>query len=97
MNNLKEILSKEFYSNLSDISYLGEVPEGSESRLVNEISKNIDNNIFIIARDLKRYQQIKDGLNYFVNNDVLFYPQWDCVPYDRISPNKLISIILHNI
>ena len=91
MNNLKKILSKEFYSNLSDISYLGEVPEGSESLLVNEISKNIDNNIFIIARDLKRYQQIKDGLNYFVNNDVLFYPQWDCVPYDRISPNKLIT------
>ena len=51
----------------------------------------IDNNIFIIARDLKRYQQIKDGLDYFVNNDVLFYPQWDCVPYDRISPNKLIT------
>lgn len=91
MNNLKEILSKEFYSNLSNISYLGEVPEGSESLLVNEISKNIDNNIFIIARDLKRYQQIKDGLDYFVNNDVLFYPQWDCVPYDRISPNKLIT------
>jgi transcription-repair coupling factor (superfamily II helicase) len=91
MNNLKEILSKEFYSNLSNISHLGEVPEGSESLLVNEISKNIDNNIFIIARDLKRYQQIKDGLDYFVNNDVLFYPQWDCVPYDRISPNKLIT------
>ena len=45
MNNLKEILSKEFYSNLNNISHFGEVPEGSESLLINEISKNIDNNI----------------------------------------------------
>ena len=59
--------------------------------ITNNKTNVIDNNIFIIARDLKRYQQIKDGLDYFVNNDVLFYPQWDCVPYDRISPNKLIT------
>ena len=91
MSSLKEILSREFYSDISKINDFGEVPEGSEPLLINEISENLDNNILIIARDLKRYQQLKDGLEFFLNKDVLFYPQWDCVPYDRISPNKLIT------
>ena len=91
MSSLKEILSREFYSDISKINDLGEVPEGSEPLLINEISENSNNNILIIARDLKRYQQLKDGLEFFLNKDILFYPQWDCVPYDRISPNKLIT------
>jgi len=91
MSSLKEILSREFYSDISKINDLGEIPEGSEPLLINEISENLDNNILIIARDLKRYQQLKDGLEFFLNKDVLYYPQWDCVPYDRISPNKLIT------
>ena len=91
MSNLKEILAREFYSDISKINNLGEIPEGSEPLLINEISENLNNNILIIARDLKRYQQLKDGLEFFLNKDVLFYPQWDCVPYDRISPNKLIT------
>ena len=91
MSSLKEILSREFYSDISKINDFGEVPEGSEPLLINEISENLDNNILIIARDLKRYQQLKDGLEFFLNKDVLLYPQWDCVPYDRISPNKLIT------
>ena len=91
MSNLKKILVREFYSDISKINNLGEIPEGSEPLLINEISENLDNNILIIARDLKRYQQLKDGLEFFLNKDVLLYPQWDCVPYDRISPNKLIT------
>ena len=91
MSSLKEILLREFYSDISKINDLGEVPEGSEPLLINEISENSNNNILIIARDLKRYQQLKDGLEFFLNKDVLLYPQWDCVPYDRISPNKLIT------
>ena len=91
MSNLKKILAREFYSDISKINDLGEIPEGSEPLLINEISENLDNNILIIARDLKRYQQLKDGLEFFLNKDVLLYPQWDCVPYDRISPNKLIT------
>ena len=91
MSNLKKILAREFYSDISKINSLGEIPEGSEPLLINEISENLDNNILIIARDLKRYQQLKDGLEFFLNKDVLLYPQWDCVPYDRISPNKLIT------
>ena len=91
MSNLKKILTREFYSDISKINNLGEIPEGSEPLLINEISENLDNNILIIARDLKRYQQLKDGLEFFLNKDVLLYPQWDCVPYDRISPNKLIT------
>ena len=56
MSSLKEILSREFYSDISKINDLGEIPEGSEPLLINEISENLDNNILIIARDLKRYQ-----------------------------------------
>ena len=65
MSSLKEILSREFYSDISKINDFGEVPEGSEPLLINEISENSNNNILIIARDLKRYQQLKDGLEFF--------------------------------
>ena len=65
MSSLKEILSREFYYDISKINDLGEVPEGSEPLLINEISENSNNNILIIARDLKRYQQLKDGLEFF--------------------------------
>ena len=74
MSSLKEILSREFYSDISKINDLGEIPEGSEPLLINEISENSNNNILIIARDLKRYQQLKDGLEFFLNKDILFLP-----------------------
>ena len=42
MSNLKEILAREFYSDISKINNLGEIPEGSEPLLINEISENLE-------------------------------------------------------
>ena len=50
MSSLKEILSREFYSDISKINDLGENPEGSEPLLINEISENLDNNILYYVR-----------------------------------------------
>ena len=91
MNDLRDILNKESFSDFLNVKDFSGVPEGSESLLIGELSNYTDKDILIIARDLKRYQQIKDGLQYFTSKDVLYFPQWDCVPYDRISPNKLIT------
>jgi transcription-repair coupling factor (superfamily II helicase) len=46
-----------------------------------------------IARDDKRMSALKAALDFFGGGKitVIAFPAWDCVPYDRISPNSEIA------
>ncbi|MEO0358750.1 MAG: transcription-repair coupling factor, partial [Pseudomonadota bacterium] len=45
-----------------------------------------------IARDAKRLVAMRDALAFFAPDvPVLEFPGWDCLPYDRVSPNSVIS------
>ena len=90
MANLKEIIKKEYLNDIEEIKEFNEIPEGSESLIFKELFPSVNRDILIISRDLKRYQQLKDSMEFFLDQDILFFPQWDCIPYDRISPNKSI-------
>ena len=90
MANLKEIIKKEYLSDIEKTKEFNEIPEGSESLIFKELFSSVNRDILIISRDLKRYQQLKDSMEFFLDQDILFFPQWDCIPYDRISPNKSI-------
>ena len=91
MINLRDIIQKEYLIDSQNIKEFNEVPEGSESLIFKELLSSTDRDILIISRDLKRYQQLKDTIEFFLEKNVLFFPQWDCIPYDRISPNKSIT------
>jgi len=42
-----------------------------------------------VARDDKRMAAVKDALNFFAPDiPIKIFPSWDCLPYDRISPNS---------
>ncbi|MEL6961888.1 MAG: transcription-repair coupling factor [Pseudomonadota bacterium] len=41
-----------------------------------------------VARDAPRADQIKQRISFYAPNvDVAVLPAWDCLPYDRVSPN----------
>lgn len=71
---------------------VGGAPEGFDARLiVNEIAKT-DLPVVHIARDDKRMAAMRAALAFFAPEmPVLSFPGWDCLPYDRVSPNADIS------
>ncbi|WP_372837172.1 transcription-repair coupling factor, partial [Puniceibacterium confluentis] len=45
-----------------------------------------------VARDDKRMAQMRDALAFWAPEmPVILFPGWDCLPYDRVSPNADIS------
>ena len=78
-------------ANQSRITVSG-VPEGFDARfLLEEIDKN-DRPVLHIARDDKRLAAMQAALRFFAPAmPVVVFPGWDCLPYDRVSPNADIS------
>ncbi|WP_417691697.1 transcription-repair coupling factor [Roseibium sp.] len=86
-----------FESLLNDQANLtvASVPDGAEAyaiaRLLSE-SKRKGLALVFVARDATRMSMIAEALPFFVANvDILQLPAWDCLPYDRVSPNTAIS------
>ena len=69
----------------------GGAPEGYDARvLLRELEKGQP--ILHIARDDKRLVAMRAALQFFAPQiTVLDFPGWDCLPYDRMSPNAGIS------
>jgi transcription-repair coupling factor (superfamily II helicase) len=45
--------------------------------------------IMVIVRDDRRLSAIEEGLAFFAPDlEVLRFPSWDCLPYDRVSPRS---------
>lgn len=71
---------------------MGGAPEGFDAKLVlAEMSKS-DGPIVHVARDDKRLEAMRAALAFFAPDVPVFvFPGWDCLPYDRVSPNADIS------
>ncbi|PZQ99597.1 MAG: transcription-repair coupling factor [Cereibacter sphaeroides] len=70
---------------------LGGAPEGFDARLLTrELARG--QAVIHVARDDKRMEAMRTALRFFAPDAVvLTLPAWDCLPYDRISPNPEIS------
>ncbi|MEM1350862.1 MAG: transcription-repair coupling factor [Pseudomonadota bacterium] len=68
------------------------VPEGFEARvLLDEVARS-DGPVLHVARDDKRLAAVRAALRFFAPDMPVFdFPGWDCLPYDRVSPNADIS------
>ena len=65
-------------------------PEGVDAQLVLREAQN--GPVLHIARDDKRLAAMQAALRFFAPDmPVLVFPSWDCLPYDRVSPNADIS------
>ena len=70
---------------------LSGAPEGFDARLLaRELAKGAS--VIHVARDDKRMEAMRAALAFFAPDAaVLTLPAWDCVPYDRVSPNPDVS------
>ncbi|UZD91994.1 transcription-repair coupling factor [Cognatishimia activa] len=71
---------------------IGGAPEGYDAKLIlDEIAKS-GGPVIHVARDDKRMAAMKAALAFFLPDmPVVDFPGWDCLPYDRVSPNADIS------
>lgn len=71
---------------------IGGAPEGYDAKLIlDEIAKS-GGPVIHVARDDKRMAAMKAALAFFQPDmPVVDFPGWDCLPYDRVSPNADIS------
>lgn len=71
---------------------MGGAPEGFDARLVLAEAETSGGAVCHIARDDRRLAQMRDALRLFAPAMPVFvFPGWDCLPYDRVSPNPEIS------
>ena len=70
---------------------LSGAPEGYDAKLLaKELAKGIP--VVHIARDDRRLEAMRAALAFFAPQAaVLTFPAWDCLPYDRVSPNPEVS------
>ncbi|MEM8539005.1 MAG: transcription-repair coupling factor, partial [Pseudomonadota bacterium] len=66
-------------------------PEGHDAQLIlAEVAKGKP--VVHVARDDKRLAAMQAALAFFAPDMPVFtFPAWDCLPYDRVSPNTDIS------
>jgi len=67
---------------------MGGAPEGFDAELVHREVRRTGSPVIHVARDDKRLAAMRAGLEFFAPDlVVLEFPAWDCLPYDRVSPN----------
>ena len=67
-------------------------PEGYDARLILDQMDKSGAPVCHIARDASRLAATRDALRFFAPDmPVVEFPGWDCLPYDRVSPNADIS------
>jgi transcription-repair coupling factor (superfamily II helicase) len=64
-------------------------PEGRDALLLAELAETAGTGgVLFAARDEGRMARVAEALAFFAPGlRVLEFPGWDCVPYDRVSPN----------
>ncbi len=65
------------------------LPEGADALVLAELARTTGGqDILHVARDGHRLERLQDGLRFFApEREVLVFPAWDCLPYDRQSPH----------
>ncbi|WP_299843778.1 transcription-repair coupling factor [uncultured Roseovarius sp.] len=67
---------------------VGGAPEGFDARLILKEVTRQGAPVVHIARDDKRMAAMAEALRFFTPDmPVMQFPGWDCLPYDRVSPN----------
>ena len=67
-------------------------PEGFDAQLLCAEAQKRDTPLIHVARDDKRLRAMADALRFFAPDlPVFVFPAWDCLPYDRVSPNAEVS------
>ncbi|WP_323036801.1 transcription-repair coupling factor [Pararhodobacter sp.] len=70
---------------------MGGAPEGFDAELIRREVAKRGGPVIHVARDDKRREAMRHALAFFAPELVtITLPAWDCLPYDRVSPNPEI-------
>ena len=71
---------------------IGGAPEGWDAKLLADLVERAGGPVIHVARDDARAAALAEALGVFAPGlPVMTLPAWDCLPYDRVSPNPEIS------
>ena len=71
---------------------LGGAPEGLDALTVAERLLADGGVGAFVARDYARMGEFVQAFRFFANDiEVVEFPAWDCLPYDRLSPTSSVS------
>ncbi|HSK38177.1 MAG TPA: transcription-repair coupling factor [Arenibaculum sp.] len=63
-------------------------PEGHDARVLADIAKRTPGGVVHVALDDVRLAKLAEAVAFFAPEvEVVQFPAWDCLPYDRVSPN----------
>ncbi len=71
---------------------IGGAPEGHDVRILLDLAHRAGNaGLLHVALDDSRAARVAEALAFFAPwVEVLSFPAWDCLPYDRVSPNPAL-------
>lgn len=71
---------------------IGGVPEGYDGVVLGQLIE-AGKTVLFVARDDRRMAALKASLTFFAAEaEIIEFPAWDCLPYDRVSPkNDIIA------
>ncbi len=85
---------KTVFDEQSDL-LLGGVPDGYDGLVLSALARAAAGRkhaLIFVARDARRMMMSARTLEFFAPDvEKLIFPAWDCVPYDRVSPNAEVS------
>ncbi|NNC37636.1 MAG: transcription-repair coupling factor [Acidimicrobiales bacterium] len=71
---------------------VGELPDGADALVFAQGLRLRGGVGVFVASDDSRAAAFKNALKFFGSDiDILEFPSWDCLPYDRISPSRTIA------
>jgi transcription-repair coupling factor (superfamily II helicase) len=66
-------------------------PEGYDALVIGGLAAGLGGGVLFVARDDVRLARMAEALAFFAPGvERLEFPAWDCLPYDRVSPNTEI-------
>ena len=67
-------------------------PEGFDALVVADVLRGRGGVGLFVARDYQRADAFESALGFFAREiEVLRFPAWDCLPYDRVSPSPALA------
>ena len=86
----KKVTSLGKYFSSPGLRVISGAPEGSDAFAIAELlAEKPQQNLVYVARDDVRMTAMAEALTFFsLNERILQFPAWDCLPYDRISPKS---------
>ncbi len=83
----------------SNTTVIADAPAGLDGMLLAELARHLGATgpsetpvILHVARDAERMRFLAEAISFFNPDlELATFPAWDCIPYDRVSPNSAIS------